>query len=354
MNNEDAIRTRFLAAKPHSTERQLRILAAAEANAIGYGGIAAVARATGMAPSTIGRGLDDLNNPDGLTGSVRRPGAGRPSVTDEQPELLEDLRALLEPETMGDPERLLLWVSKSHAKLALALRQTGHRISANTVGKLLGTLNYRRQTNKKTREGSNHPDRNAQFEHINAQAIAFTEAEQPVVSVDTKKKEAVGDFKNAGTDYRPAGKPDEVRTHDFVDKELGKVAPYGVYDISANAGWVSVGIDHDTAEFAVNALRGWWRNVGHEKYPNAKRLMITADCGGSNGSRVRLWKRELQLFCDETGLSVSVCHYPPGTSKWNKIEHRLFSFITQNWRGKPLTSRLAIVELIGSRESPEL
>jgi Rhodopirellula transposase. len=246
---------------------------------------------------------------------------------------------------MGDPMRALLWVSKSHAKLAVALMERGHIVSASTIPVLLEKIDYRRQANRKTREGANHPDRDAQFEFINTQAAAFATQAEPVISVDTKKKEIVGDFKNGGSDYRPTGYPDLVRTHDFMDKELGKAIPYGIYDVSANAGWVTVGIDNDTAEFAVNSIRLWWDKMGRQRYPEATRILITADGGGSNGSRVRLWKRELQNFADETGLEITVCHYPPGTSKWNKIEHRLFSQISQNWRGQPLTSRLAIVEL---------
>ena len=245
--------------------------------------------------------------------------------------------------------RPLLWVSKSHQKLAVALAALGYPISAPTVAKLLvDALGFRRQVNRKTQEGANHPDRDAQFEHLNEIATRFLAQQQPAVSVDTKKKELVGDFKNAGSDYRPAGCPDTVRTHDFMDKELGKAVPHGIDDIGANAGWVTVGVDSDTAEFAVNSLRLWWQNMGRVRYPEAHRLLITADGGGSNGSRLRLWKRELQRFSDETGLSVTVCHYPPGTSKWNKIEHRMFCHISQNWRGKPLSSRLAIIELIAS------
>ena len=244
--------------------------------------------------------------------------------------------------------RPLVWVSKSHAKLALALRDIGHRVSASRIPQLLDRLGYRRQVNRKSLEGGHHLDRNAQFEHINAQVTAFQAAGQPVISVDTKKKELIGPYKNAGSDYRPQGRPDEVNVHDFIDKELGKAIPYGVYDVGANAGCVSVGIDHDTAQFAVNAIRRWHETMGRERYPQSDRLMITADGGGSNGSRVRLWKVELQKFADETGLTIGVCHYPPGTSKWNKIEHRLFCHITQNWRGRPLTSRSAVVELIAA------
>ena len=348
MTNENEIRARFLALNDHLDERSRRMFAASEARAIGFGGIRAVHRATGIARSTIGRGLKDLDNPDLLVGTVRRIGAGRPAISHSCPTLLEDLCLLVEPATMGDPMRPLIWVSKSRDKLAAALVRMGHRISSSTVAKLLLRIGFRRQLNQKTREGSNHPDRDAQFEYINRQAIEFQSQLQPVISVDTKKKELIGDFKNGGSDYRPTGRPDEVRTHDFIDKDLGKAVPYGVYDISADAGWVTVGINHDTSEFAVNSIRRWWRNMGSERYPTATSLMVTADGGGSNGYRVRLWKRELQKLADETGLSITVCHYPPGTSKWNKIEHRLFCHITQNWRGKPLDNRIAIVELIAA------
>jgi len=262
--------------------------------------------------------------------------------------LLEDLRRLLEPATMGDPMRPLMWVSKSHAKLAAALREMGHKIADSSMPKLLDRLEYRRQVNRKTLEGSHNPDRNAQFEHINAAVTAIQAAGQPVISIDTKKKELIGTFKNGGSDYRPEGCPDEVKVHDFIDKNLGKAIPYGVYDIAANAGCVSVGISNDTAQFAVNSIRCWLDTMGRERYPEMNQLMITADGGGSNGSRVRLFKIELQRLAQETGLRIKVCHYPPGTSKWNKIEHRLFCHITQTWRGKPLVSRETVVELIAS------
>jgi hypothetical protein len=329
-------------------ERTRRLFAAAEARTAGHGGIAASARATGLARSTIGRGLKDLDEPNALSGVIRRPGSGRPALTTTDPTLLEDLRRLLEPATMGDPMRPLLWVSKSHAKLAAALCEMGHRIAKSSIPKLLDRLDYRRQANRKTLEGSGNPDRDAQFEHINAAVVATQAAGQPVISIDTKKKELIGPYKNPGTDYRPQGRPDKVKVHDFVDAELGKVVPYGVYDITANAGCVSVGIDNDTAQFSVNSIRRWLDVMGRERYPNMNRLLITADGGGSNGSRVRLFKTELQKLADETGLALQVCHYPPGTSKWNKIEHRLFCHITQTWRGTPLTSRLAVVELIAS------
>jgi len=329
-------------------ERSRRLLAAAEAKTAGHGGIAAASRATGIARSTIGRGLKDLATPGSLSGEVRRPGGGGPTLIEKDPTLLEDLRQLVEPATMGDPTRPLMWVSKSHAKLAAALREAGHKIADSSVPKLLGLLKYSRQVNRKTLEGSHNPDRNAQFEHINAAVIATQDSGQPVISIDTKKKELIGAFKNGGSDYREQGCPDKVNVHDFVDKDLGKVSPYGVYDVTANAGCVSVGISNDTAQFAVNSIRCWLDVMGRERYPGMNRLMITADGGGSNGSRVRLFKIELQKLADETGLTLRVCHYPPGTSKWNKIEHRLFCHITQNWRGTPLTSRVAIVELISA------
>ena len=343
-----AIGERYAAVGRSLNERGRRLFAAAEARTAGHGGISAAARATGVARSTIGRGLKDLDNPGALSGVVRRPGSGRHALTATDPTLLDDLGRLLEPATMGDPLRPLRWVSKSHAKLAAALRAMGHRIGKSSVPKLLGLLNYRRQANRKTLEGSRNPDRDAQFEHINAAALANQAAGEPVISIDTKKKELIGPYKNAGNDYRPQGCPDQVRVHDFIDAEFGKVVPYGVYDIAANAGWVSVGIDHDTAPFAVNAIRRWLDVMGRARYPHATRLMITADGGGSNGWRVRLFKVELQKLADETGLMLQVCHFPPGTSKWNKIEHRLFCHITQTWRGKPLTSRLAVVELIAA------
>ncbi len=347
MIDETTIRQRYEALRSGLDERGRRLFAAAEARAAGFGGVTAVARATGIARSTIDRGLRDLAAST-TAQKIRRTGGGRLPLTRKDPTLLEDLRRLLEPATLGDPMRPLLWVSKSHAKLATALRDMGHRVSASRIPQLLERLGYRRQVNRKSKEGGRHPDRDAQFEHINAQVEAYQAAGQPVISVDTKKKELIGEYKNAGSDYRPQGVPIDVNVHDFIDKELGKAIPYGVYDIGANAGCVSVGVDHDTAEFAVNAIRRWLAAMGRERYPTCDRLRITADGGGSNGSRVRLWKIELQKLADETGLTIGVCHYPPGTSKWNKIEHRLFCHITQNWRGRPLTSRTAIVELIAA------
>ena len=301
MIDETAIRSRFEAMRSRLDERERRLFTAAEARSAGYGGVSVVSRATGVARSTINRGLKDLQALDPAPSKVRRSGGGRPALTQIDPTLLEDLRGLLESTTLGDPMRPLLWVSKSHAKLALALRGMGHRVSASRIRQLLERLGYRRQVNRKSLEGGRHLDRDAQFEHINTQLEAFQAAGQPVISVDTKKKELIGPYKNAGSDYRPKGCPDEVAVHDFVDKELGKAIPYGVYDIGANAGCVSVGIDHDTAQFAVNAIRRWHATMGRERYPESDRLMITADGGGSNGSRVRLWKVELQKLADETG-----------------------------------------------------
>ncbi len=348
MVDVSAIGDRYAAVRRSLDERGRRLFAAAEARTAGHGGISAASRATGLARSTIGRGLKDLDDPGGLSGAVRRPGSGRHALTVTDPRLLEALCRLLEPATMGDPVRALLWVSKSHAKLAAALCAMQHQIGKSSIPKLLVLLGYRRQCNRKTLEGSCNPDRDAQFEHINAAVIATQATGQPVISVDTKKKELIGAYRNVGSDYRPAGCPDKVKVHDFVDAALGKVVPYGVYDIAANAGCVSVGIDNDTAQFSANSIRRWLDVMGRERYPQAERLMITADGGGSNGSRVRLFKLELQKLADETGLTLQVCHFPPGTSKWNKIEHRLFCHITQTWRGKPLTSRLAVVELIAA------
>ena len=348
MIDERAIRERYEAIRDQLDERGRRLFAAAEARSVGRGGVMAVCRATGLVRSTIERGLKDLDQPALPGGRVRRVGSGRRRLTAKDPTLLEDLRRLVEPVTLGDPMRPLLWVSKSHVKLAKALQKMGHAVSPNTVRKLLHQLGYGRRANRKANDGRQHADRDAQFEHINTQVLAFQAEDQPVISVDTKKKELVGNYTNKGTDYRPEGQPRRTEVHDFEDKELGKVVPYGVYDLADNSGWVSLGVTSDTAEFAVNAIRSWFDKKGRELYPAASRLMITADCGGSNGARVRLWKRELQDLADQTGLTISVCHFPPGTSKWNKIEHRLFCHITQNWRARPLTSRLAVIELIAA------
>jgi len=306
-------------------------------------------RATGLARSTIGRGLIELRAgvPQDAE-RVRRPGGGRKPLSETDASLLDDLRSLVEPATRGDPQSPLLWTCKSLRKLAEGLRDMGHEIGRTLVGELLHKLDYSLQGNRKTREGSSHADRDAQFHYINDLVKDALASNEPAISVDTKKKELIGDFKNAGQEWRPKGSPEAVRVHDFVIPELGRAVPYGVYDIANDAGWVSVGVDHDTAAFAVNAIRSWWKSMGRERYPNANSLLITADGGGSNGSRVRLWKIELQKLADELGVSITVCHLPPGTSKWNKIEHRLFSFITGNWRGKPLVSHQVIVQLIAA------
>jgi hypothetical protein len=348
MIDEDAIRYRWETVGSQLDERGRRLFAAGEVRTAGWGGLAVVSRITGLARSTINRGEDDLDAAPLPKGQVRRAGGGRKAVAENDPELVPELKRLVEPATLGDPMRPLIWVSKSMDKLAATLTAMGHPISADTVRKELAKLGFSRQSNRKADEGSKHPDRNAQFEYINAKVVAAQARKQPVISVDTKKKELVGNFKNVGTDYRPKGDPRRVNVHDFEDKQLGKVVPYGVYDLTADAGFVSVGITSDTAEFAVAAIRSWLARMGRQRYPKARQLTITADCGGSNGARVRLWKVELQKLADETGLVLRVHHYPPGTSKWNRIEHRLFCHITQNWRGRPLTDRVAVVELIGA------
>jgi len=348
MIDEDAIRQRWEAVGCKLDERGRRLFAAGEVRTAGWGYLAVVSRITGLARSTINRGADDLDAEPLPKGRVRRAGGGRRAVCETDPGLVPALERLVAPATLGDPMRPLIWVSKSMEKLAATLTEMGHPISADTVRKELVKLGFSRQSNRKADEGAKHPDRDAQFEHINAKVVAAQARQQPVISVDTKKKELIGNFKNGGTDYRPKGNPQRVNVHDFEDKRLGKVVPYGVYDVTANAGFVSVGITSDTAEFAVQAIRCWLERMGRQRYPNARDLTITADCGGSNGARVRLWKVELQKLADEMRLAIHVCHYPPGTSKWNKIEHRLFCHITQNWRGRPLTDRLAVVELIGA------
>ena len=330
-------------------QRERRLFAATEANGAGYGGIAAVARITGIAPSTIGRGRHDLAEGDRLeAGRIRRPGGGRKSLVASDAGLMPALLALVEPTERGDPMSPLRWTCKSLRRLAAALGAQGHVVSHTVVGELLAQQHFSLQANSKTREGGNHPDRDAQFAHINQSVTEALSDRQPVISVDTKKKELVGDFKNAGREWRPRGSPEEVRVHDFIIKELGRAVPYGVYDLAANAGWVSVGIDNDTATFAVETIRRWWYGVGRSRYPEAKYLVITADGGGSNGSRVKLWKRELHQLSSEIGVEIKVHHLPPGTSKWNKIEHRLFSYISQNWRATPLVSYRVIVDLISA------
>ena len=330
-------------------ERRRRLWAAAEARAAGRGGIAAVVRATGISESTVRRGLSDLDSGEVLEpGRVRRPGSGRPRLEDSDPTLIRDLERLVDPVTRGDPTSPLRWTSKSGAKLAAALRGMGHEIVDRTVLLRLKVLGYRLQANQKTREGADHPDRDAQFQHINDTVAAAIRAGQPAISIDTKKKELIGDYKAVGRELERTGRPVQVQGHDFPDPEVPKAIPYGVYDITNDEGWVSVGISADTATFAVTSIKAWWEHLGQERFPDAKTLTITADCGGSNNPRVRLWKTELQQLADDTGLTLKVCHFPPGTSKWNKIEHRLFSFISMNWRGKPLESYESVIELIAA------
>ena len=345
-----AIRQRYEAVAPHLDERGLRLFAASEARAAGRGGIAAVCRTTGLARSTIGRGLRDLDSAASAwpSGRVRRSGGGRKAAVVEQPGLLEALTELISSAIRGDPQAALLWVSRSQRHLAEQLAVRGYRVDHTVVGRLLKDMGFSLQANAKTREGSQHPDRNAQFEHINGCVGRFRRTGQPAISVDTKKNELIGDFRNAGRELRPKGQPEEVRVHDFMIAANGKAVPYGVYDIAANEGWVSVGLDHDTAAFAVESIRRWWRRMGRKRHPRARRLLITADCGGSNGARLRLWKVELQKLANQTGLTICVAHHPPGTSKWNRIEHRMFAFITQNWRGKPLLTYKVIVQLIAA------
>jgi hypothetical protein len=349
MIDSSLIRARFAALSPHLSERDRRLLAASEARAAGYGGIAAVSAATGIAASTIGRGMKELASGDTLEpGRVRRRGGGGKSLVKKDATLLADLLALVDPSERGDPMSPLRWTCKSLSQLAVALAAKGHRVGRTVVGELLHQQKFSLQANRKTREGDSHPDRDAQFVHINDAVAAALAAGEPVISVDTKKKELVGDFKNAGREWRPAGQPQDVRVHDFLIKELGRAVPYGVYDLADDAGWVSIGMDHDTSAFAVQSIRRWWAEVGRPRYPGATRLVITADGGGSNGSRVRLWKRELQRLANELGLDIVVHHLPPGTSKWNKIEHRLFSFITMNWKAQPLISYRVVVDLISA------
>jgi Rhodopirellula transposase DDE domain len=349
----ECIRQKYLALSPVMDEQMRRLWVATEASALGWGGVTAVSLATGVARNTIAAGLRELEDhrahPEQSRAlRIRRPGAGRKLLTQTDPGLPHALEVLVDPATRGHPESPLRWTCKSTSNLAEELRNQGHAVSDRTVARLLKKAGYSLQANRKTREGSSHPDRNAQFEYIDRQVIAYGRRSQPVVSVDTKKKELVGEFKNPGEEWQPKGEPEEVKVHDFPDKKLGKAIPYGVYDLAHNEGWVSVGIDHDTARFAVASIGRWWREMGRRRYPRATELMITADGGGSNGSRNRLWKLALQDLASDLGMSLRVCHFPPGTSKWNKIEHRLFCFITKNWRGRPLTSYQVIVNLIAN------
>ena len=345
---EATIVEKYAAVEAFLGERGRRIWAAAESRAIGHGGDALVSDATGLSRPTIRKGRREIESGDTLPGRIRRPGAGRPGIEQSQPGIKQALEKLVDPLTRGDPQSPLRWTCKSRAKLTQALVQAGWRVSSTTVGRLLHELGYRLQSVRKSREGASHPDRNDQFAYINAKADDFLQRGQPVVSVDTKKKELVGDFKNAGREWQPKGQPEHARVHDFPQDALGKAIPYGIYDMANNEAWVRVGRDHDTPAFAVASLRQWWQEMGRGRYPEAGELFVTADAGGSNGYRSRAWKHGLQQFADETGLRIHVSHLPPGTSKWNKIEHRLFCHITQNWRGKVLRTFETIVDLIGS------
>lgn len=354
MNEEDRIREKFRWLAPLMNERVMRVWAAAEARSLGHGGAAIVERATGIRGKRIFAGVSELEIAEKDPGAmlseerVRRPGGGRRPITETQPGVLERLESLVSPLTRGDPESALRWTCKSLAKLATELRELGFQISPSKVGHLLHDLGYSLQANDKTREGTSHPDRDDQFEYINELAEEFLAAGEPVISVDTKKKELIGDYKNQGREWEPKGHPTPTRTHDFIDKDLGKAIPYGVYDVGRNEALVNVGIDHDTSDFACASILRWWEAMGRAAYPNARDLLITADGGGSNGYRSHLWKVALQDFADRTGLAVTVCHFPPGTSKWNKIEHRLFSHISMNWRGRPLVDLETVVRLIGT------
>jgi len=351
---ESEIRDRYLALKSSFTERARRLFVANEAIAFGYGGIVAAARATGMAPSAIGNGMKEVRAieagtaPNLAVTRSRRPGGGRKKTTAKDPTLIPDLKVLIESTTRGDPESPLLWTARSQRNIVAALSKQGHQTNKNMVAKLLKRLGYSLQANRKRLEGAQHPDRNAQFEHINEMIRRQLEMNEPVISVDTKKKELIGPYKNSGRELRANGDADDVKIHDFIDPEQGRASPYGVYDLQENEAWVSVGLSHDTGEFAVQTIRTWWKEMGAPRYPDARSLLITADGGGSNGYRLRLWKLELQGLVDELGFPITICHLPPGTSKWNKIEHRLFSFITKNWRGKPLVTHQVIVNLIAA------
>src|SRR6516165_4713278 len=345
---EEMLAAKFTAILPHLDERQRRLVLAADARMLGHGGIRQVARAAGIREATVSLGVSELEAGAGPLGRVRRPGGGRKRAADLDPGLVPALRALVEPEERGDPQSPLRWTVKSTRTLAAELTAQGHRVSAGTVADLLHADGFRLQANAKTVEGRQHPDRDAQFRYINDQVKAYQDAGDPVISVDAKKKETVGEFGNAGRQWRPKGDPARVRDHDFAGEAEGKAIPYGIYDLAANTGWVNVGTDHNTAAFAVESIRRWWNAAGRSDYPQARRLLITADAGGSNDYRSRAWKAELAVLAAETGLEITCCHFPPGTSKWNKVEHRLFSAITMNWRGRPLTSHQVIVQTIAA------
>ena len=348
MDADTRLAEKYTSMLPYLNERQRRLFLAVEARAFGRGGVVRVARAPGVSRPTIQQGLRELSGPVTAPDRVRQPGGGRKQLTDRDPTLFGDLEALVDPDTRGDPMSPLRWTCKSTRQLAEALAGAGHRVSHTVVAELLDRAGYSLQAPAKTVEGHQHPDRDAQFRYLNEQVKTFLGAGQPVVSVDAKKKELVGAFRNGGREWQPRGQPEQVNVHDFPDPRVGKAIPYGIYDVGRNTGWVTVGQDHDTASFAVTSLRRWWQAVGASTYPAAERLLICADGGGSNGYRVRLWKVELQRFADESGLAVTVCHLPPGTSKWNKIEHRLFAHISMNWRGRPLVSHEVVVALIGA------
>lgn len=351
---EETIQVKYEQLAPYLNETGIRIWAAVEAMSLGHGGVTSVSRATGLSRTTIHAGIDELESSqtEAFTvedyGAVRRKGGGRKPVTEGDPTVIEDLEQLIDPGTRGDPESRLRWTTKSTTKLAQELQAMGHQVSQRTVCRLLWEMGYSLQSNRKTQEGKSHGDRDAQFEQINQSVEQFQHRHQPVISVDAKKKELIGNYQQSGVEWEPKGEPTPVKTHDFVDQQLGKVIPYGVYDLSLNQGWVSVGIDHDTAQLAVTTIEQWWEQMGQAAYPSATELLITADCGGSNSNRARLWKWELQQLATKLGLTLQVCHFPPGTSKWNKIEHRLFAQITQNWRGRPLVSREVVVNLIAN------
>ena len=347
MHTEQQISEKLAMVIPHLNEKQRRLLMAAEAKMLGWGGISKVAKATGVSRVTIYKALAEVEGKKVIAERIRKPGGGRKDITEYHPDILEKLEALVDPVTRGDPRSPLRWTCKSTRQLSQELGRKGYSISNVTVADLLHRLDYSLQANAKTLEGASHPDRDAQFQYINGRVKEFLRRHQPVISVDTKKKELVGQFKNVGKEWQPKGEPEQVEIHDFASPEFPKVIPYGVYDIGKNMGWVNVGTDHDTASFAVASIRRWWFGMGREIYPRAADLLICADCGGSNGYRVRLWKIELQNLASETGLRVTICHFPPGTSKWNKVEHRLFSHISMNWRGRPLVSHEVIVKLIG-------
>jgi transposase len=353
MDSDTLLARKFAVILPQLNEKQRRLILAAEARSLGHGGISRVARASGLSRATIQRALHELDSPAPTTARVRRSGGGRKRTSEHDPSIMTDLESLIEPDTRGDPMSPLRWTCKSLRQLVKALKQRGHKVSRQVVANLLHEAGYSLQANLKTLEGTQHPDRDAQFHYLDEQLRSFLEQGLPVVSVDAKKKELVGEFKNGGQEWQPKGEPEKVKAHDFPDSKLGKAIPYGIYDLGRNTGWVTVGRDHDTASFAVASLHRWWQVVGSHAYPEAKQLLICADAGGSNGYRLRLWKVELQGFANATGLQVTVCHLPPGTSKWNKIEHRLFAHISMNWRGRPLVSHEVIVELIGATTTLE-